>query len=191
MADYVTKIRTSEGDKQIDYNALANRPSINGKVFDGNTTISASDIGAEASGSASAALASAKSYTNDAIAKEAKDRDAAIATAVESVNSTASSEAADKANAALEDAKSYTDTALENKSDKDHAHKWDEILEKPEEEVLVLKSFAVTEEATKTTVVNTYEGGSTKTIVIDFNEHGKPVKITVDGVEVSGTWAEV
>lgn len=28
MADYITKIRTAEGDKQIDYNALANLPDI-------------------------------------------------------------------------------------------------------------------------------------------------------------------
>jgi len=28
MADYVTKIRTMEGDKQIDYNALANKPAV-------------------------------------------------------------------------------------------------------------------------------------------------------------------
>ena len=28
MADYITKIRTSSGDKQIDYNALANKPTI-------------------------------------------------------------------------------------------------------------------------------------------------------------------
>ena len=28
MADYITKIRTSEGDKQIDYNALANLPDV-------------------------------------------------------------------------------------------------------------------------------------------------------------------
>ena len=28
MADYVTKIRTSDGVKQIDYNALANKPTI-------------------------------------------------------------------------------------------------------------------------------------------------------------------
>lgn len=28
MADYITKIRTLDGDKQIDYNALANKPSI-------------------------------------------------------------------------------------------------------------------------------------------------------------------
>ena len=26
MADYISKIRTKDGDKQIDYNALANRP---------------------------------------------------------------------------------------------------------------------------------------------------------------------
>lgn len=29
MADYITKIRTNEGDKQIDYNALANLPELN------------------------------------------------------------------------------------------------------------------------------------------------------------------
>lgn len=29
MADYVTKIRTSTGDKPIDYNALANLPNVN------------------------------------------------------------------------------------------------------------------------------------------------------------------
>lgn len=32
MADYVTKVRTREGDKQIDYEALANRPIENGKA---------------------------------------------------------------------------------------------------------------------------------------------------------------
>ena len=30
MADYVTKIRTTDGDKQIDYNALANLPISDG-----------------------------------------------------------------------------------------------------------------------------------------------------------------
>lgn len=28
MADYVTKVRTADGDKQIDYNALANLPDL-------------------------------------------------------------------------------------------------------------------------------------------------------------------
>ena len=28
MADYITAIRTAEGDKQIDYNALANLPDL-------------------------------------------------------------------------------------------------------------------------------------------------------------------
>lgn len=32
MADYITKIRTINGDKQIDYNALANLPDLNVKV---------------------------------------------------------------------------------------------------------------------------------------------------------------
>jgi hypothetical protein len=46
MADYITKIRTIDGDKQIDYNALANLQEINGKELVGNTTLSASDVGA-------------------------------------------------------------------------------------------------------------------------------------------------
>ena len=32
MAEYITKIRTADGDKQIDYNALANLPSIKGSL---------------------------------------------------------------------------------------------------------------------------------------------------------------
>lgn len=33
MAEYVTKIRTNQGDKQIDYSALANLPSINNNLL--------------------------------------------------------------------------------------------------------------------------------------------------------------
>lgn len=43
MAEYVTKIRTANGDKQIDYNALANKPAIpamNGAV----STIASSNL---------------------------------------------------------------------------------------------------------------------------------------------------
>lgn len=36
MADYITKIRTTDGDKQIDYNALANLPTFNGEALRGN-----------------------------------------------------------------------------------------------------------------------------------------------------------
>lgn len=36
MADYITKIRTNEGDKQIDYNALANLPA---SVMDATNTV--------------------------------------------------------------------------------------------------------------------------------------------------------
>jgi hypothetical protein len=36
MADYVTKIRTSEGDKQIDYQALANLPDLTQYAEDGH-----------------------------------------------------------------------------------------------------------------------------------------------------------
>lgn len=28
MADYITAIRTAEGDKKIDYDALANKPTV-------------------------------------------------------------------------------------------------------------------------------------------------------------------
>ncbi len=32
MADYITKVRTTDGDKQIDYNALANLPDLDQKA---------------------------------------------------------------------------------------------------------------------------------------------------------------
>lgn len=34
MADYITKIRTNQGDKQIDYNALANKPIVSVPISD-------------------------------------------------------------------------------------------------------------------------------------------------------------
>ena len=54
-----------------------------------------------------------------------------------------------------------------------------------------LTGFAVTEDANTTTVVNSYADGSIETIVIRFNAHGKPVSITVNGVEMAGSWTEV
>lgn len=48
MAQYVTKVRTEFGDSQIDYNALANLPTINGKALSGDFKLSASDIDASA-----------------------------------------------------------------------------------------------------------------------------------------------
>lgn len=38
MTDYITKIRTIDGDKQIDYNALANLPIVEG-VMTGTLTV--------------------------------------------------------------------------------------------------------------------------------------------------------
>lgn len=52
MAQYITKIRTESGDVQIDYNGLANLPSVNSKKLSGNITLSASDVGAATSGHA-------------------------------------------------------------------------------------------------------------------------------------------
>ena len=58
MADYVTAIRTADGDKKIDYNALANKPTVsslgavpntttvNGKPLSGNISLTASDVNA-------------------------------------------------------------------------------------------------------------------------------------------------
>ena len=45
MADYITKIRTINGDKQIDYNALANLPDLD-KKSDIDHIHTASDVGA-------------------------------------------------------------------------------------------------------------------------------------------------
>ena len=44
--------------------------TVNGKVLSENITLSASDVGADASGSASAALASAQTYTDEAVAQK-------------------------------------------------------------------------------------------------------------------------
>ena len=43
MADYITKIRTADGDKQIDYNALANLPDLTSdwKILNSVTTTEA------------------------------------------------------------------------------------------------------------------------------------------------------
>lgn len=54
-----------------------------------------------------------------------------------------------------------------------------------------LTGFAVSEGASSTTVVNTYADGSRETLIINFNDHGKPVSITINGVEVPGSWLEV
>ena len=54
-----------------------------------------------------------------------------------------------------------------------------------------LKAFSVFESERTTTVVNTFADGSTETIVISFNENGKPVGMTIDGTVVPGAWTEV
>ena len=58
--------------------------TVNGKALTGNITLSASDVGADASGSASSALASAKSYTDAEITEWVGDKTVAsqISTAV-------------------------------------------------------------------------------------------------------------
>jgi len=65
---------------------------------------------AEPKGAANSALASAKEYTDDAIADEVVARDSAIATAKSSAVSTAASDATTKANNALASAKTYADS---------------------------------------------------------------------------------
>ena len=45
MTDYVTKIRTTSGDKQIDYNALANLPKINGESIVGDKLVAPAEFG--------------------------------------------------------------------------------------------------------------------------------------------------
>lgn len=45
MADYVTKIKTSDGNKQIDFEALANIPKINGVPIIGEQTTESLNIG--------------------------------------------------------------------------------------------------------------------------------------------------
>lgn len=73
----------------------------------------------------------------------------------------------------LVEAKSYTDTRISE-------------VAKP-----TITSFAVTESANTTTVVNTLDDNTTETIVITFNDNGKPINITVDGVSIPGSWMGV
>lgn len=54
-----------------------------------------------------------------------------------------------------------------------------------------LTGFSVSEGADTTTVVNSYADGSSENIIIRFDDHGKPVSITIDGVVIPGTWTEV
>ena len=70
------------------------------------------DSAYDAKGAANTALASAKEYTDDAIADEVVARDSAIATAKSSAISTAASDATTKANNALASAKTYADSAV-------------------------------------------------------------------------------
>lgn len=46
--------------------------TVNGKALDADITLSASDVGADASGSASSALASAQTYTDNAVAQKSQ-----------------------------------------------------------------------------------------------------------------------
>lgn len=64
MSEHIKLIRTSSGDKQIDYTALANLPTVNNKQLVGSVTLSASDVRADSAGSAQTALDTAKEYTD-------------------------------------------------------------------------------------------------------------------------------
>jgi hypothetical protein len=49
---------------------VPNTRTVNGKALSANITLSASDVGADASGSASSALSSAKTYTDQQVANK-------------------------------------------------------------------------------------------------------------------------
>lgn len=74
MNDYITKIRTKTGDKQIDYNALGNLPDSlpASDVSDWakqpvKPSYTAEEIGADNRGSAASAETNAKKYTDDVV----------------------------------------------------------------------------------------------------------------------------
>lgn len=86
--------------------------TVNGKSLSSDITLSASDIGADASGSAAQALTDAKTYVNGEIAA-VEGTIAGLASAYESKSD---------ASAKLAEAKAYTDTVAEGKSDASHDH---------------------------------------------------------------------
>ena len=116
--------------------AVPTSRTVNGKALSSNITLSASDVGADASGSANTALTNANSYTDTAIANKVdkvsgkglstndyttteKDKLAGIAdgankTVVDSALSSTSTNPVQNnvVNTAIADAKTYTDTAL-------------------------------------------------------------------------------
>ena len=74
MADYITKIHTIDGDKQIDYNALANLPDLSlvgeVKILDSDDNVSGVLSGIPIRGIdywTAADIAEIKSYVNEAI----------------------------------------------------------------------------------------------------------------------------
>lgn len=91
--------------------------TINNIPLTEDVTLTASDVGADASGSAASALSNAEAYTDNKIAAEIVSRDAAIDNAKNSAIASAASDATSKANDALEFAKAYTDSAVTDVKD--------------------------------------------------------------------------
>lgn len=89
--------------------AVPQTRTINGKALSANISLTASDVGADASGAASTALNNAKTYTNQEIAS------------VKSLVST-TYETQSSASTKLAEAKAYTDTAVADLADADHNH---------------------------------------------------------------------
>ena len=90
--------------------------TINGKALTGNITLSASDVGADASGSASAALTSAQSYTDSAVATVKNDLLNGAGTAYDTLKELGDLIDDNK------DAIDALETVAAGKADKTHAH---------------------------------------------------------------------
>ena len=129
-----TKLSNKADSSHTHSDYVSTSRTVNGKALSSNVTLSASDVGADASGSANTALTSAKSYTDEKI--EALGDTYYTETEIDTklsdkANSThnhdTSYDAKGSAANALTEAKTYTDTVASGKANTSHTHSIENI----------------------------------------------------------------
>lgn len=114
MSQYVTKIKTSDGDKQIDYNALANKPKYASSNSEGGAATSANKLNADAGSSTqpvyfSNGIPVATAYTlGKSVPSNAIFTDTTYSAATTAKNGLMTSDMVAKLNGIADGANSYT-----------------------------------------------------------------------------------